>query len=235
MHLGIKSMQKVQHSHVQIEIVYGHIPVFRHDQVEPDHARIFCGHLKSGKDLGKDRFFGKTPGDLVEIARLDGTARKGVRLAASQLIIYFLLGLVEELAGAGDDLRQAAGKKFFAHGSKIVTPANLYAQVRGCTAIRIEHQLHILKVPLSGALTDFRQHLRRVVAGGSTEFAKGSEEVVMARLRARVKLAHGESIEETAIECWVLQGGGRGGSIGGRIARWRHQGERVVIDADIIS
>ena len=65
MHLGIDAVQIVEHLHVQVEIVHGHIPVFRHDQIEADEARVGSGKFEAKQDLREDLFFGKAAQDLI--------------------------------------------------------------------------------------------------------------------------------------------------------------------------
>ena len=66
----------------------------------------------------------------------------------------------------------------------------------GCgAAIRVEHQLHILKMAFSCAGARFRQHFSSVVVGRSAELAESGKEMVMAGFRARNELAHGERVQ----------------------------------------
>ena len=39
-HLGIDAVQIVEHGHVLGEVVDGHVPVFRHHQIEPNEMRV---------------------------------------------------------------------------------------------------------------------------------------------------------------------------------------------------
>ena len=131
-------------------------------------------------------------------------------------------------------MRQTIGKEFFAHRGQIVVPAQLGAKAGGCATIRVEHQLHILKMAFRRALTYFSQHLRGVVVGGSAKFAEGGKKMIVARFRAGMELAHGKGIEQVAIERRILQNHAGGRLVVARIT-WRlYQGEGDAVNAQFI-
>ncbi len=76
-HLGIYSVQVVEHPHVQIEVVHWHVPVFRHHQIQSDYTWIGGSELKAGENLREHLFRRKPAQYLVKITNRHVAGGKG--------------------------------------------------------------------------------------------------------------------------------------------------------------
>src|SRR5207245_1660294 len=117
--------------------------------------------------------------DLVKIACLNLAGGKGGRLIAAQCFLFFLLRVVQKLAGIGNDLRQTAGQKLVTEPAEIVIPSQGRSKPSRGASVWIEHELHILKMAFSCALSGLNQHFRGVAIGGGAKLAEGGKEMVV--------------------------------------------------------
>src|SRR5215475_11545992 len=85
MHLGINSVQVVEHPHVQLKVAHGNVPVFRHNQVQPDHTRINRSKLEASENLRKYLLRRKPSQYLIKIAKRDVACGESGRRAAFKL------------------------------------------------------------------------------------------------------------------------------------------------------
>src|SRR5580704_2790158 len=67
-HLGIDTVQVIQHGHVLVEIVSGNVPVFRHDEVQAHKVRVGGGKFEAEHNLGEYGFVRQSAENLIEIA-----------------------------------------------------------------------------------------------------------------------------------------------------------------------
>ncbi len=95
------------------------------------------------------------------------------------LLLLFLFGVVQELAGLGQDLRKPSRQKLVAHFAEIIIPAEARAKFARFASVRIKHQLHVLQVIGRRAGLGLSQHLGGVSARGSAKFAECRKEVVV--------------------------------------------------------
>ena len=109
-HLGIDAVQIIEHGHVLVEIVDGDVPVFGHDQVQSDKARIGRGEFEAEHDLREDRFARQSAQHLIEIADGDVASGFGVGGAAFQFGAGVGIVFRQSLAGSSGDFFQAAGQ-----------------------------------------------------------------------------------------------------------------------------
>src|SRR5262249_40414387 len=122
--LRVNTVKIVEHLHVQIEVVDWHVPVFRHDQVQADDARVGLSQQEAGQDLGEDLLFGKATQDLVNVASLDTTSGISLRTAAFQGSVGDLLLVIQAPRSSLHRIFDPRGHQLVAKTSQVVIPAD---------------------------------------------------------------------------------------------------------------
>ena len=150
-HLGIDAVQVVEHLHVQIEIVHGHIPVFRHHQVETNEARVGLGQLEAEQDLREDLLPGKAAQDLIQISDFDGAAGIGLGRAATQNLAHGGFVAIQFLAGGGNHFLETTARSFSRSLEKSSSQPTSGSESCRLHAVGGVHEFEVLQVVGGGA------------------------------------------------------------------------------------
>ena len=135
---------------MQVEVAHGNIPIFRHDQVQSNHARILGSQFEAGENL-REHLLRQQPAQyLIQVANSNITSWGGRGRATRQLFLLNLFFFVEFAASAGDLIFQTAGHKLLAHAGEVGIPTNFRSQHCRAHTADCVHQFNILQVVCAG-------------------------------------------------------------------------------------
>src|SRR5678815_503906 len=152
---GVHAVQVVENAHVQIEVAHGNVPVFRHDQVQSDKARVCLGQFESQENFCKDLLARKPAQDLIEKSDRDLTSGIGFRSAALQRALGHGKIFSEAIAGCASDVLQPACEQLLALGGKIIVPSEFLAEHGGLHSVGGVHEFEVLQMIGCGAGSGF--------------------------------------------------------------------------------
>src|SRR5262249_21422156 len=93
--LGINAVQLVEHPHVQIEVAHGHVPVFRHDEVEPHETWVRGREFEAEDNLREYGLLREAAENLIKIADGYLAARPGLCCSAVEERAHLRFSLIE--------------------------------------------------------------------------------------------------------------------------------------------
>jgi len=103
-------MQRLDDLHVQVEVVHGHVIIFRHHQIKSHETRIGLRQLKSEQDLRKHLLPRQSAQHLIQIMNRNLASRSRLRRPAMQhLFLSSFIG-IKLAAHRRDHIRHSAGQ-----------------------------------------------------------------------------------------------------------------------------
>ena len=162
MHLGINGVQIVEHRHVLVEVMEGHVPILRHHQIQANKARMGRRQLESQENLREHNLVRQPPQYLIEITHGDAASGSSLRRPAFHHVVGAGFVGFEFLVGGRSHILQSRGQQTFAHLPEVVGPFRLRCDLSRLPSVGRVHELDVLQMVLSRAIRRRRHALAHV-------------------------------------------------------------------------